>query len=283
MFGNRGVSKVTGVVVLVAIVLIPALVAGTAAFRIADTQEPPTQVAADTGVDHDDLRVEIAQVDRAGPVDLHADEQKLKDDYVPETGDTFRMTNLSKGDSVRMVAQPDADSAYVVWERESLQDVGTPADTPVLVSDPAPGGGGTTTCAPGPGSPDIVVASDGSGDYTGVENAVDNATSGDTVYILDCGSAYSPATMPVSKPLTVRSNNATLSGSGTLFDVKAGATLTVENLTVRSYSTGVNTNVGSGAVTVRNSRFVAGVGTVLSVHDDASEVVFEDNYAAGVF
>lgn len=143
-----------------------------------------------------------------------------------------------------------------------------------------------------PSTADIVVAKDGSGGYTNIETALDNAVSGDTVYIKN--GTYKPSTSmnyfdasTNTKTYTIIADGAVLDAQGTDRFISLGTNSTVKGLTVKNqqyyaYTGGSNITIEKN--TVHGSPIVqGGDGTISNtIHDSSESAVTTGTYTVDV-
>jgi hypothetical protein len=117
-------------------------------------------------------------------------------------------------------------------------------------------------------SADIVVATDGSGDYTSIQNAVDNATDGDHIKVEP--GTYEQHT-EISKNITVYApNGATIANTSAVvsnygrFDVRSGfqifgeATPTISGFTLTDWRWAISAGGSEGGWTVKDTEIIGG-------------------------
>lgn len=181
---KRGVSPVIGVILMVAIVVILAAVIGV---FVLGQETPEVAPNADTSIDTPVSGTATITLERTdSSKKIHVIANGATHGTVTNTGDTVDVTGLSDGDQIKIVYYGEQQSHVIQTHTYNYASTSTVS----------------FTCDASTGK--LVVSKSAGSDnceYSTIQNAVDNASAGDTIQVYD--GTYDENVLTVNKQLTI--------------------------------------------------------------------------------
>lgn len=243
--GTRATSETIGTILLVSVVVLLASVLFVAFADVVQPPDEPTQTyAIDTQETDDGVVITFDSVHEGDDLTVIADGLPIGTVTDIEAGDQFTVAGVSKGKSISLITRTKGGDERVVYRHEVSKTV--PPEKPVLYLT---GAEGTSYYAPSAFKPvpkpdhfDVVVAKDGSGDYTSIQSAVDNANSGDVIKV-EQGVYYEEVWFQDEDAnITLYAPNATLHTPGNPSDgitISHPSHITIIGLTIEGFTRGI--------------------------------------------
>jgi flagellin-like protein len=217
---SRGVSNVIGVILMVAITVLLAIVI---ALFVLGQGTPEVAPNAQTTIEYPssgEATITLEQTD--SNKELHVVANDATHGTVTTSGDSVTVTGLSDGDTIRVMYYGEEQS-YIVDEHEY---------------DYSSTGGGASvsfTCDASTGQ--LVVSKSAGSDnceFATIQNAVDNASSGDTIQVYD--GTYDENTLVIDKQVTITGETQ----SGVVITASTPQTCTFDSCNVHVTAPGVS-------------------------------------------